>query len=187
MQFVGDGKFQFGISVVFAGYGFAFRDVRALRTASQTVEAILACGAVVQLLKHVTGREEPFLASKPGGKWTFFPNQISYFNHVPSYDSYPSGHIATAMTTLIVIAQNYPELTWLLPVGYPILAVVATSLVTTSGHWWGDIPLGVALGYSFGIICAHQLTPEVSGSSISASLEPAVIPGGAGLSLAISF
>ncbi|MFM8179340.1 MAG: hypothetical protein ACKOAG_09190, partial [Candidatus Kapaibacterium sp.] len=54
---IGDGKFQFGIALGFAAYGVLGDDARAVRTASQVTEVILAAGGVVQLLKHTTGRE----------------------------------------------------------------------------------------------------------------------------------
>ncbi|HYM20020.1 MAG TPA: phosphatase PAP2 family protein, partial [Candidatus Kapabacteria bacterium] len=164
---IGDGKTQFGLAAAYAIYGFAFNDDRAIRTASQTVEVILACGGVVQLLKHITGRESPFLATTPTGAWRFFPNQLDYLKHVPKYDAFPSGHIATAFATLTVAIENYPEKAWIPWVGYPLMAVCATGLVGTSIHWWSDIPLGVALGYSFGRLVAHPdgLTPVASGQS----------------------
>ncbi|HET7153688.1 MAG TPA: phosphatase PAP2 family protein [Candidatus Kapabacteria bacterium] len=186
-EFIGDGKFQFGISAAFAGYGFIFHDNRAIRTASQTVEAILACGAVVQVLKHVTGRESPFVETQKGGAWRFFPNQIDYAEHVPHYDAFPSGHIATAMTTLTVIAENYPEATWIRPVFYPVLGLVATSLITTGIHWWSDIPLGVALGYSFGVICSHPELTTINKNSVNMSFLPVLYPDGAGISLNMTF
>ncbi len=154
-SYLGDGKVQFGLAIAFAGYGFALNDDRAIRTASQTVEVILACGAVVQFLKHVTGRESPFTATTPTGLWRFFPNQIEYAKHVPHYDAFPSGHIATAFGTFMVIAENYPNEKWIQYIGYPVMASIATGLVATSIHWWSDIPLGVALGYSFGRLIAH--------------------------------
>jgi membrane-associated phospholipid phosphatase len=148
--FMGDGKFQFGLAAAFAGYGAVFGDKKALRTASQTAEVILACGAVVQLLKHVTGRESPIVTTSPTGVWKFFPNQIEYHKHVPHYDAFPSGHLATATATLTVIANNYPDVTWIKPVGYVFLAGIATGLVATSIHWWSDFPLALAIGYGFG-------------------------------------
>ncbi|MDH3253145.1 MAG: hypothetical protein OEM41_10160, partial [Ignavibacteria bacterium] len=41
-EWFGDGRTQFGLAAGFAAYGFAAGDDRALRTASQTTEAILA-------------------------------------------------------------------------------------------------------------------------------------------------
>lgn len=153
---VGDGKFQFGLAVGFGLYGVIFGDSKALKTASQVTEVILACGGVVQLLKHVTGRESPFVATSRTGKWRLFPNQIEYAKHTPHYDAFPSGHIATAMATMIVISENYPEQKWIKYIGYPAVMMVGVGLTTTSIHWVSDFPLGLALGYSFGMLVAHQ-------------------------------
>ncbi|MCE7935130.1 MAG: phosphatase PAP2 family protein [Chlorobi bacterium CHB2] len=157
---MGDGKFQFGIAAAFGLYGFVASDQRALRTASQTVEVILSCGAVVQLLKHITGRESPVVTTTPTGRWKFFPNQIEYHKHVPHYDAFPSGHIATALATLTVVADNYPEATWIKYIGYPAVTLVGVGLVATSIHWWSDIPLGLALGWSFGKLVARRQPPS---------------------------
>jgi len=158
--FMGDGKFQFGIAGLFAGYALIANDAKAWKTASETCEVILACGAVVQVLKHVTGRESPFVATTPTGKWRLFPNQIEYHKHVPHYDAFPSGHIATATATLTVIANNYIDQKWILPVGYVALAGIATGLCASGIHWWSDIPLGVALGYGFGQIITSKAEAE---------------------------
>ncbi len=191
MVFVGDGRFQFGIVGAFATYGFAFNDSRALRTASEVTEAILATGAVVQFLKHATGRERPEVASEIGGDWTFFPGQLAYLKHVPHYDSFPSGHIATATTTLIVIAENYPEVTWLKPAGYVVLGMISSSLVAYGIHWWSDIPLGIVLGYSFGEIASHPLNVHLDSSSGNyspkLSFEPVLMQNGLGVDLGLSF
>jgi membrane-associated phospholipid phosphatase len=165
---VGDGSFQFGLAAAFGAYGLIAPVLdhsvstqntdRALRTASQTVEVILACGGVVQLLKHVTGRESPFLATTRNGAWRFFPNQLDYLKHTPAYDAFPSGHLGTASATLFVIENNYPELTWLKPVGWVTLAGVATGLVAQGVHWWSDFPLALALGYGFAqLVSPHQV------------------------------
>ena len=90
---LGDGKSQFALAGVFAAYGLVSSDQRALRTGSEIVQAVLASGTVVQILKHVTGRQSPFTRSSPTGLWRFFPNQIDYLKHVPAYDAFPSGHI----------------------------------------------------------------------------------------------
>ncbi len=189
--FTGDGKFQFGIVGLFAAYGLAFDDTRALRTASQTTEAILACGVVVQLLKHITGRESPYVSTERTGAWRFFPNQLDYIRHVPNYDAFPSGHIATAMTTLIVISENYPEVKWLRPAGFVALGVISSSLVATGIHWWSDIPLGLALGYSFGELASRsgdlKIAKNSSWSGFRLSMSPVLLTGGAGIGITMSF
>ncbi len=204
-SFMGDGKFQFGIAGVFAGYGFIAGDKRALRTAEQTCEVILACGGVVQLLKHVTGRESPCRATTPTGRWDLFPNQIDYANKTPAYDAFPSGHLATALATLTVVANNYAEQKWVKPVGYVVCAGIATGLVSQGIHWWSDFPLSIALGIGFGNLISPNPDGDVSvtdspakkdmGDNQStikklldqATLLPTYVPGGTGLALSVRF
>jgi membrane-associated PAP2 superfamily phosphatase len=152
---VGDGRTQFGLAGIYAIYGFIASDNRALTTGSQITEAVLASGAVVQLLKHITGRQSPFVSTRTGGRWDFFPNQINYLKHVPSYDAFPSGHVTTTLATVIVIAENYPDVKWIKPLGYTMTGLLAISMVNTGIHWYSDYPLAVVLGYSFGMIAAH--------------------------------
>jgi hypothetical protein len=202
---VGDGRFQFGLAVIFGGYGFIADDQRAIRTASQVCEVILASGGVVQLLKHVTGRESPIdITYNPTGRWDWLPNQIQYFDHTSHYDAFPSGHLATALATLTVIANNYPEQKWIDPVGYVVCAGLSAGLVAQSVHWWSDFPLAIALGVGFGDIVAPNPNGDVSvsnqpkkdvgsvGSSLNdllaeTSFVPTLEPGGGGLAMVVKF
>lgn len=152
---IGDGRTQFGLAIAFGAYGFIAKDNRAIRTASQTVEAVLASGAVVQVLKHLTGRESPISETRDGGAWRFFPNQIQYHKHVSAYDAYPSGHICTSMAAFIVISENYPEIKWLEPASFVMAGLIGFGMAGKGIHWYSDYPLGIALGYIFGKIIAH--------------------------------
>lgn len=200
---IGDGKFQFGIAGVFAGYGLVAGDKRALRTAEQVSEVILAAGGVVQVLKHLTGRESPVVTTTPTGRWQFFPNQITYAYNVPHYDAFPSGHLTTALATLTVIANNYPEQTWIKPVGYLACVGLSVGLVAQSIHWWSDYPLAIALGIGFGNLLSPDPSKDVSvidnakkkdmgESTISKLLDQTTIAptyqlGGAGLAMSVRF
>jgi membrane-associated phospholipid phosphatase len=190
-EYLGDGRPQFGLAAGFGLYGLVANDSRALRTASQTVQAILACGIVVQTLKHITGRESPLVATTPTGRWQFFPNQIEYHKHVPSYDAYPSGHIATATATLTVILENYPETSaWLKPIGYTVVGLIGVAMANTGIHWYSDYPLGIAMGYSFGMLAAHPEGFDVSatdGGGIRCEVSPMVSSSGTGVALVVSF
>ena len=188
---LGDGKSQFALAGLFAAYGLVSDDHKALRTGSQIVQAVLASGAVVQLLKHVTGRESPFVRSSATGIWRFFPNQLDYLKHVPAYDAFPSGHICTALATVIVIAENYPETKWIRPVGYVVSGLVGIGMVNRGIHWYSDYPLGLALGYAFGMIAAHPDGITVSESTDANKAHVSVVPTmgeqGVGLSMSIVF
>jgi membrane-associated phospholipid phosphatase len=153
---IGDGRTQFGLAAGFATFGFIADDHRALRTASQIVEGVLAAGAVVQLIKHITGRQSPFVATSPTGIWRFFPNQIEYHKHVPSYDAFPSGHIATSVAAFVIISENYPEYSnWIDPICYALSTCICIGMVNSGIHWYSDYPLGIAIGYAFGKLIAN--------------------------------
>ncbi len=191
MVWTGDGRFQFGVAGLFAAYGFAFQNSRAIRTGSEIAEAILASGAVDQLIKHISGRQRPAYATQPGGDWTFFPNPISYIKHVPQYDAFPSGHITSATAMLVVIAENYPGLTWFKPASYVMMGGIAMSLDAYGYHWWSDIPLGIFLGYTFGEIASHPLAFNLqsgsSGKPMEFALRPMMTLDGVGIGLSLSF
>jgi membrane-associated phospholipid phosphatase len=187
----GDGRTQFALAGAYAVYGAVFDDDRAFRTGSQIVEAVLASGAVVQLLKHVTGRESPFVRSTPTGRWSLFPNQIDYSRYVPYFDAFPSGHVCTALATVIVISENYPEVTWIRPLGYVLTGLLGVGMVNNGIHWYSDYPLGIFLGYYFGMIAAHpegfEFSEGTGTTQARFSLLPQLNRGGVGISLLVSF
>ncbi|MGA7159755.1 MAG: phosphatase PAP2 family protein [Bacteroidota bacterium] len=187
---VGQGDAQLGLAAAYTVYGLAVDDNRSLRTASETVQALLAGGAVVQLIKHVTGRESPYTATSPTGIWRFFPNQFSYAKNTPNYDAFPTGHLCTSISTVVVIAENYPEMKWIRPVGYTIVAAIGVSMVNIGIHWYSDYPLGLALGYTFGMIAAHPEGYDVANfgkdNSDALTLQPTLMPGGAGITMSLN-
>ena len=185
IYFLGDGITHFSIAAGFIGTGFVAHDARALQTGSQLVEAILATGIVVQVLKHATGREDPVVGTSPGGKWRFLPNQKDYAKHVNHYDAYPSGHLATAMATVTVIAMNYPEQGWVRPLGYTLMVPLSFQMVNNGVHWYSDYPLALALGYGFARIAVGKgRTPASSASATEGwTAVPAPVGGAPGLVL----
>jgi hypothetical protein len=162
MYFIGDGWTHTLIAASFFGYGLAAKNTRALQTASQLAEGMITTGLIsVQFLKHITGRETPNRASAPGGVWRLFPNQIDYHKHVPNYDAYPSGHLATAMMTVTVIAENYPEHKYIRPLGYTLMTIVSYQMLNNGVHWISDYPLALSMGYAFGKIAVRRGRTEV--------------------------
>jgi membrane-associated phospholipid phosphatase len=152
---LGDGQSQFILAGGLATYGLLSSDERFVRAASQTVEAVLATGVVVQVLKRISGRESPEAATQPRGKWTVLPNLREYHKRQSSYYAFPSGHIATSMAAVTVLAENFSDEKWIRPVGYALVGCIGVSLVNRGYHWYSDLPLGVAIGYTFGMIAAH--------------------------------
>jgi hypothetical protein len=185
---IGDGTTQFALGGGFGAYGLIFKDQRALRTGSQIVQAVLASGAVIQVLKHVTGRESPFVRSTATGTWKILPNQVDYHRRVPYFDAYPSGHICTSLATVIVIAENYPEVKWIRPAGYTFTALVGLGMLFNGIHWVSDYPLGLFIGYYFGMIAAHPEGLAVgSNDGIKVQILPSITPIGTGAMLTMTF
>jgi hypothetical protein len=186
----GQGDAQAALASAYLLYGLTFDDNRSLRTGSEIVQAILSGGIVVQLIKHVTGRESPFVSTAPGGVWRFFPNQFDYAKRVPHYDAFPTGHLCTSISTVIVIAENYPQITWIRPVGYMIVGAIGVTMVNIGIHWYSDYPLGLAIGYTFGMIAAHPEGYDVANfgkdESHALTVQPTLTPGGAGLKMSLN-
>src|SRR6266550_2861645 len=200
MYFIGDGFTHFSIAGSFLAYGLAKNDNRAEQTASELAEAIITTGFATQLLKHLTGRESPFVSTERGGEWRIFPNQADYARHTPHYDAFPSGHIATAMATLTVITSNYPEYRFIRPLGYSMMSLLGIEMLNNKVHWASDYPLGIALGESFAKIVVRKgraeatpaKSPEPSDETAETPLNsihvaPYLSATGPGLSVAMRF
>ena len=183
LYFLGD-----GMTSVFVASGFAIRgsvadDMRARRTASEVIESLLASGTVTQVLKHIAGRQTPSEATMPRGRWRPFPNLGDYSKNVPAYDAFPSGHLASTMATITVLALNYPEHRYIWPVGSAAMGVLSFAMVNNGVHWASDYPLALAIGGVVGHTVVQRgrsviRTPNVVPAATSS-------PGGrAGLDLA---
>lgn len=147
LYFLGDGLTHVSIAGGLALYGSINDDNRSRESAREIMESIISTGIIVQILKRSTGRESPFASTADGGRWRPFPSPATYNENVPHYDAYPSGHLATAMATVTVLAGNYPEKTYIRPVGYTLMALNAFGMMNNGVHWASDYPLGIAIGW----------------------------------------
>lgn len=174
MYFLGDGWTHLTVACSFWAYGGIAHDNRALQTSSQLGQAILSTGLVVQGLKRSTGRQSPYTTDGEGrGEWHLFPSYTLYQSSVPTYDAFPTGHLATAMATVTVIADNYPEKHFVRPLGYGLMGLLGYAMLNNGVHWASDYPVGIALGYAFAKIAvrngrtrvaADPATPSPSGT-----------------------
>lgn len=133
-------------------YGKIKKDRRAISTANDLAETFVTMGVTTQIIKRITGRESPFLATQSGGRWTPFPAFADYQRNTSAYDAFPSGHLSTMMATVTVLSYNYPEKKWIKPVGYTLIGLSAWAMMNTEVHWAGDYPLAIAVGYLSGKI-----------------------------------
>ena len=122
------------------------------QTANDLVEGFISSGLVAQVIKRSTGRESPFVATIPGGKWQPFPSFREYQRNTPQYDAFPSGHLSTMMAYTTILADNYPEKKWIRPLGYFLISLTGYAMINTEVHWISDYPLALAIGYIQGKI-----------------------------------
>ena len=59
----------------------------------------------------------------------------------------------TLMSTITILAKNYPEKKYILPVGYSLMGLVGFSMINNNVHWASDYPMAIGLGY----LCALQV------------------------------
>jgi hypothetical protein len=111
---------------------------------------------------------------------------------VPNHDAFPTGHLATAMATVTVIAQNYPEKRYIKPVGYSLMTLLGFSMLNNGVHWISDYPLGIAMGYVFAKVAVQHGRKVISEKSLDGlgcrwKLAPsfALVPGQNGLQMGI--
>ena len=154
--YFGDGWTHLSIATGFLTYGLIRHDNRAAQTASQLGTAILGTGVIIQSLKRLTGRQSPYVATQDRGEWHLFPSYSTYQSYVPNYDAFPTGHLATAMATVTVIADNYPEKHFIRPLGYTMMGLLGYSMLNNGVHWASDYPLGIAIGYAFAKIAVRN-------------------------------
>lgn len=148
--FLGDGWTSIGLTSAFLTSGLISQDPRTLQTATQLFQGLLLTGVSTQIIKRAAGRETPNSKTSPGGSWRPFPKTKDYQNAKSGYDSYPSAHLATAMTSFTIISENYPKYFFIKPLGYTILAIVSFQAVNYGYHWASDFPLSVAMGHMLG-------------------------------------
>lgn len=203
MYYIGDGFTEMGINLGFYIYGYATGDKRAMNVASQLTEGLATVGIVVQTLKRTTGRQSPFTVdfdTEPKrGMWRPFPNQFTeYQQNVPSYDAFPSGHLATAMMTLTILSENYQEYKWIKPVGYSLMTILGFQMLNNGVHWASDYPLAFGIGYSIGQLAVirgrRRAVAQESPSQTSVGgffdkmvLTPLPLKGGIGLGMMYKF
>jgi hypothetical protein len=149
------------------GYGKIAKDYRSVSVAGQLTESFVLMAICTQVLKRITGRESPFVATKPGGTWRPFPSFKKYQEDTPVYDAMPSGHLATLMSTITILTNNYPEKRWIKPVGFGLIGLTAFAMMNTEVHWAGDYPIALGLGYVCGKVVSSRYVKKQNRKLVS--------------------
>lgn len=153
LYFLGNGTSIIIMGGGFAAYGLIFNDYRSTSVSAQLVQSIILSGVFSQSIKRITGRESPFITDGAGrihSEWNWFPGFSAYQKDTSRFDAMPSGHLTTAMAAWTVIAENYPEVKWIKPVGYSIMGLMCFEMMQSKVHWASDYPIALLLGYLIG-------------------------------------
>lgn len=153
VYFMGNGTTFILIGTGLATYGLIANDYRAQSTSMQLVQSILISGLFSQPLKRITGRESPFETSSSDrnhSTWKFMPSFSAYQENTSKYDAMPSGHLTTGIAALIVLAENYPEIRWIKPLGFTLMGLMSFEMVQSKVHWASDYPIAILIGYLIG-------------------------------------
>jgi membrane-associated phospholipid phosphatase len=172
---LGDFGVDCGIAGLFALGGLVLKDRKARDTGLMALETLLHTGVLVQVVKHIAGRQRPQVE-----------NGIDYW-HGPAgltkrysqgsfsrYDSFFSGHTVSAWSLATVIAENYKEHAWVPVACYGLATLVGLSRLTEDAHWLSDVFIGAAIGYTVGRMVVRNQRRRFQ-------VAPALAPGGGGL------
>ena len=190
--FIGEGWPSILVAGSFFGYGVITNDYRARQTSSQLAEMFFTLAITTQVLKRITGRQSPMKATKSGGEWHPFTNLGTYQADVANYDAFPSGHLATIMATVTILAGNYPSNKYIKPVGYSLMGLLGYAMMNNSVHWAGDYPIAIAIGYTCGKIALSRGQKTVRKKTLVTGYKSSLMPlffghNGYGLSYRLTF
>lgn len=181
---IGDGAFSLGTLGGFLVYGFAADNERAIKTGEVGLESLLLTGITVQFIKRIAGRERPSSSTSDGGTWygpmAFFGGREREHGQA-RYDSFPSGHTATAFALATVLSDMYPE-PWVSYLSYSIATSVGVTRISESTHWASDVFIGAIIGYG-----GAKLVERWNDDSEQLSLKPFADQVGYGVQLQLKF
>jgi hypothetical protein len=192
LYFIGEGWPSILVAGSFYGYGICKDDYRARQTSSQLTEMFFSLAITTQVLKRITGRQSPMKATRPGGEWHPFTQPSVYQADVAKYDAFPSGHLATIMATITIIAGNYPTNKYVKPIGYSLMGILGFAMMNNSVHWASDYPIAIAIGYTCGKIALSRGQKTIPKKSKTTVYKSSLMPlffghNGYGLSYRLTF
>jgi membrane-associated phospholipid phosphatase len=173
---LGDWGVDCGIAGLFFLGGALLKDRKARDTGLMAWEALLHTGLLVQVVKHLAGRQRPQVEN--GIDYWYGPAAFLKRYQQGSfarYDSFFSGHTVSVWSLATVIAENYKERLWVPVACYGLATLTGLSRLTEDAHWLSDVFVGAVIGYAVGkmVVRNHQKRLQIA---------PSLSPGGAGLS-----
>ncbi len=175
---LGDWGVDCGIAGLFFLGGVVFKDRRARATGLMAWEALLHTGFLVQVVKHVAGRQRPSVENG----FDYWHGPAAFFKRYHNggafsrYDAFFSGHTVSAWSLATVIAENYWDRPWVPVACYGLATLAGLSRLTEDTHWLSDVFLGAVVGFAVGKMVVRNQRRRLQ-------LAPSLSPSGAGLAL----
>jgi membrane-associated phospholipid phosphatase len=148
---LGLGEWNLGIAGMFYLGGALFKDKKAKETARLTLMTFIHTSVVVQLGKHLFGRQRP---SWENGidRWHGPSGFFKRYNEgqLARYDAFPSGHTISIFGTATVIAHMYKNTVWVPILSYSLATLCGLSRITEDTHWLSEVFLAAVMGYAIG-------------------------------------
>jgi len=133
----GNGVFAVILSAGLFTTGLLSESTKIENTGRILFEGLLVSGALVQVIKVVSGRSRPYLNEGPF-MFNFFETD---FDHT----SFPSGHTIVAFTTSSVLAatikNSYASIAL-----YSLAGLTAYQRIYSNNHWFSDTVLAAIIG-----------------------------------------
>ena len=126
--------------------GLIRKDAKMQRTALLAGEAVADAEILTTILKDATTRVRPAaIPAKGDFSDSWFESRGS---RLRGAGSFPSGHSIAAFSVATIIARRYGNHRWVPYAAYGMAAAVGFSRLTLSAHFFSDVFVGGALGYS---------------------------------------
>jgi len=179
---LGNGKFALALFGGFGIYHFISGNEKTWDVTKAGFESFLLSGITIQIMKNIFSRERPSNASENGGRWNGLLSRFKKVNKnksIANYDSFPSGHTATAFAAASTLSYFYPN--GAVPyISYSLATAVAISRVMEETHWVSDCVLGAGIGYLSTMLI-------VKWNDFSSNMSVGIVPVNNGLALNIGY
>jgi membrane-associated phospholipid phosphatase len=153
----------YGICSVIA-YGTlsaSLKNQKGVQTSLLVTQALITSSLWVHLTKQICGRERPggeyYYNGTGGGRWygplAQFDKSLAIEKPDASFNSFPSGHTATAFSIATVFASQYSDIKAIPVISYSLATLVGISRITENKHWSSDVFAGAVIGY----LCGKQV------------------------------
>jgi membrane-associated phospholipid phosphatase len=150
-----------GSVIAFGAVNASFRNKRGVQTSLLATQAMITSSFWLHLVKQLGGRERPgaeyYYNGTGGGRWygplAQFDRSLALEKPLASFNSFPSGHTATAFSIATVFATRYRDIKAVPVISYTLASLVGISRLTENRHWSSDVFAGALIGY----LCGKQV------------------------------